>query len=222
MSTNAPPPTPSPTPGPMENLPPVRVPATPNPEVKIGAGAAAAASPTPPAPATPAATPTPTPAAATPAPTPPDPAIEALNLSPTAKAAAYALKKQYPSIVFNSGRRGTKEEQASAMAENVVQNRQFIAQTYAQNAAREQCQKWVNEHPEAKTKAQIQAGLLSILNGLSESQLAEAYKHMSGDAFDVQPVEKDAEKIKDAIRDLPGCKKFLDQEGGLVRWHAQF
>jgi hypothetical protein len=88
MSTNAPPPTPSPTPGPMENLPPVRVPATPNPEVKIGAGAAAAASPTPPAPATPAATPTPTPAAATPA---------------GAAAAAPAVAAPAPTIAYGAG-----------------------------------------------------------------------------------------------------------------------
>jgi hypothetical protein len=34
----------------------------------------------------------------------------------------------------------------------------------------------------------------------------------------VQPVEKDAEKIKKTIRSLPGLGKFLDVEGGLVRW----
>ena len=34
--------------------------------------------------------------------------------------------------------------------------------------------------------------------------------------------EKDAEAIKKTIRGLDGLDKFLDKEGGLVRWHAQF
>jgi len=47
-------------------------------------------------------------------------------------------------------------------------------------------------------------------------------KHLSGEAFDVQPVDKDAEAIKKTIRGLTGLDKFFDTEGGLVRWHAQF
>jgi len=38
----------------------------------------------------------------------------------------------------------------------------------------------------------------------------------------VQPVEKDAAGIKKAIRGLPGLGRFLEKEGGLIRWHAQF
>lgn len=48
-------------------------------------------------------------------------------------------------------------------------------------------------------------------------------KHFSGMAFDVQPVDGPAgDKIKAAIRKLPGLTRFLEKEGGLVRWHAQF
>jgi hypothetical protein len=47
-------------------------------------------------------------------------------------------------------------------------------------------------------------------------------RHLSGDAFDVQPVEDNADAIKQTIRKLPGLQLFLDREGGLVRWHAQF
>ena len=43
-----------------------------------------------------------------------------------------------------------------------------------------------------------------------------------GEAFDVQPVDKDADAIKKTIRGLDGLGKFLDSEGGLVRWHAEF
>jgi hypothetical protein len=41
-------------------------------------------------------------------------------------------------------------------------------------------------------------------------------------AFDVQPVTQDADAIKKSIRALAGLDKFLEMEGGLVRWHAQF
>lgn len=38
-----------------------------------------------------------------------------------------------------------------------------------------------------------------------------------------QPVvEKDAEAIKKIVNGLPGLVKFLNKEGGPVRWHTQF
>jgi hypothetical protein len=150
-----------------------------------------------------------------------DPEIEALNLSAVAKKAAYELKKKFPSVHFTSGRRD-KQEQAHAMATNVVLNRQWIKETYVASAARDACQKWVDENKDKKTVSEIAAGLKKVLDGLSDAQLAHLSKHLSGDAFDVQPVPKDAEAIKKAIRGLPGLDKFLEKEGGLVRWHAQF
>ena len=153
--------------------------------------------------------------------TPADPAIEALNLSDTAREAAYELKKKYPSVSFTSGRRD-KLEQSSAMAGNVVLNRNWIKETYASSAARDACQKWVDEHKDKKTKDDIATGIEGVLDGLTDTQLAHLSKHLSGDAFDVQPVEKDADEIKKTIRGLSGLSKFLEEEGGLVRWHAQF
>ena len=150
-----------------------------------------------------------------------DPAIEALNLRGTARTAAYALKKAHPSVTFTSGRR-TKEDQARAMASNVVQNRKWIGQTYKPGIVSTGCQTWVNSHPEAKTKEQIAAGLLSVMNAATDADLGKLSKHLSGDAFDVQPVQTNAEAIKKTIRGLAGLGKFLDKEGGLVRWHAQF
>lgn len=178
------------------------------------ATAAAAASPATASPAGAAATPT-APAADK------DPEIEALNLADTAKKAAYALKKKHPSVTFTSGKRD-KDEQASAMAGNVVLNRNWIKETYAQSAARDACQKWVDDNKEKKTKDEISTGLKSVLDGLTDAQLALLSKHLSGEAFDVQPVETDAEEIKKTIRGLDGLSKFLEKEGGLVRWHAQF
>jgi hypothetical protein len=151
-----------------------------------------------------------------------DAEIEALDLSATAKAAAYDLKKKHPSVSFTSGRRD-KAEQASAMASNVQLNANWIKETYAASAARDACQKWVDDNiKDKKTKDQIAQGLKNVLDGLTDAQLAQLSKHLSGDAFDVQPVEKDADAIKKSIRGLTGLGKFLEMEGGLVRWHAQF
>lgn len=150
-----------------------------------------------------------------------DPAIEALDLAGTARTAAYALKKEHPTVTFTSGRRD-KADQARAMADNVALNRTWIEETYAKSKARDACQKWVNDNADKKTAADIEAGLLGVLNGLTDSELAQLSKHLSGEAFDVQPVTIDAGKIKTTIKGLPGVKKFLDTEGGLVRWHAQF
>lgn len=150
-----------------------------------------------------------------------DPEIEALDLSDTAKKAAYELKKKHPSVSFTSGRRD-KQEQASAMAGNVALNRNWIKETYVQSVASDACQKWVDDNKDKKTKDEIATGLKGVLDGLTDPQLAQLSKHLSGDAFDVQPVDTDADEIKKTIRGLPGLGKFLEKEGGLVRWHAQF
>jgi hypothetical protein len=150
-----------------------------------------------------------------------DPDIEKLNLAATARAAAYALKKAHPTVVFTSGRRD-KAQQASAMASNVVKNRKWIEETYIASTLRTKCQDWVDANPKKKTQSDIADGLLSVFNDATDAELAGISKHLSGEAFDVQPVDKDAEAIKTTIRGLSGLGKFLDKEGGLVRWHAQF
>src|SRR5262245_34442339 len=109
---------------------------------------------------------------------PPDPAIEALNLAPAARAAAYALQRLHPGVVFTSGRRD-KVGQARAMASNVVENRKWIEQTYKASEARTACQRWVDSHPAATTQAQIQEGLVSVFNSLSADQLGNLSKHLS-------------------------------------------
>lgn len=150
-----------------------------------------------------------------------DPAIEMLQLRGAARKGAYALKRAHPSVKFTSGRRN-KDDQARAMASNVVSNRKWIGQTYRAGVVSSGCQKWVDDNPAATTKEAIAAGLLTVMNAASDADLAKLSKHLSGDAFDVQPVEVNAEAIKKSIRELDGLDKFLDREGGLVRWHAQF
>lgn len=150
-----------------------------------------------------------------------DPAIASLNLNKIAGEGAAALLKAHPGTIFTSGKRSVVS-QASAMAENVELNRKWIEQTYSASTLRTSLQDWVNKNPAKKTKAEIAVGLEGVLNAASSTELAAFSKHLSGDAFDVKPVTTDAEAVKKTIRGLKGLAKFLEMEGGLVRWHAEF
>ncbi len=167
---------------------------------------------------------TPRPYVPTPAPTPPpaagsDPAIEALNLAPAARNAAYTIKARHPWVVFTSGRRDPAR-QASAMAGNVVKNRQWIAQTYASNPVSRAAQAWVDSHPEARSSSVIAAGLLSVFRGFSSIELGRLSYHLSGLAFDIQPVPSQLAAISATINSLPGRREFFTREGGLDIWHV--
>ena len=108
------------------------------------------------------------------------------------------------------------------MASNVVKNRRWIEQTYAASPLRARCQQWVDAHPQKTTQAEVAAGLLALFDAAPDAELGRFSKHLSGAAFDVQPVTANADAIEQTIRGLAGLDKFLDKEGGLVRWHAQF
>jgi hypothetical protein len=144
--------------------------------------------------------------------------IEEMQLEPVAKNAATFLQNKYPQLQFTSGRRSIFQ-QAHAMAGNVVLNRKWIGQTYLAGA---KLQQWVDKHPEAKTVDAITAGLEQTMNAMPEEELIKISRHLTGKAFDVRPVTANAAAIKADILKLPGLHKFLDKEGGLVRWHAQF
>ncbi len=140
--------------------------------------------------------------------------IESLNLSPTAKKGAEQLRKEFPDIVFTSGRRDLAG-QAHAMAGNVMKKRDWIKNTYKANDASKACQKWVDDHPEATTQKDIAAGLLETLNALGP-KAGQISRHLTGDAFDMEPIKdpKKADEVRAAIKDLPDMKQFLDHEGG--------
>ena len=146
--------------------------------------------------------------------------IEEMQLAPVAKEAATILKTKHPEVEFTSGRRDI-HQQAHAMAGNIVvlHDRKFIGHTYLAGA---KLQAWVDSHPEAVTVDDITDGLEQTMNAMPEEELMKISRHLTGRAFDVRPVTANAEAIKADIRNLPGLHKFLDHEGGHVRWHAQF
>jgi hypothetical protein len=147
--------------------------------------------------------------------------IDNLNLVEYAKSGAETLQAKYPDLAFTSGRRDV-QEQADAMAPNVVKNRRWIMLTYASSAERDSLQQWVDGHPEAVTAADISAGLKSIMDTWNDTQKAQLSRHFSGQAFDVHPVTVNADKIKAFIRGLLHLHKFFESEGGLTIWHADF
>jgi hypothetical protein len=147
--------------------------------------------------------------------------IDDLGLIEHAKSGAQALLNKFPTIVFTSGRRGV-EQQASAMAGNVVRKRQWIRQTYRASPQRDALQKWVDNHPEARTRAAIAAGLKGIMDGWTDAQKGRFSSHFGGLAFDVKPVSQGGAQIKAFIRSLPHLHQFLESEGGIVIWHAAF
>ena len=142
-----------------------------------------------------------------------------LGLIPHAKAAAEQLKKQFPSVVFTSGRRSVSD-QANAMAGNVVMNRKWIEQTYAASAERTALQAWVDANPDAKDRPSIAKGLKSIMEAWSDAQRIRLSRHFAGLAFDISPTS--GSEVKKAIKKLPELKRFLDSEGGITIWHAEF
>ena len=148
--------------------------------------------------------------------------IDALNLAPVARAAAIRLREQFPSVKFTSGRRAVAD-QARAMSQNVAKNRKWISQTYVATPESRELQAEVDKlgpHATAETIAHV---LGALMEDWTDAQKGRVSKHFSGEAFDVQPVPgSKGEAIKAAIRKLPGLVKFLEAEGGLVRWHAQF
>jgi hypothetical protein len=149
--------------------------------------------------------------------------VDRLKLASWAHEAALIMAAEFPDIDFTSGRRDMAG-QARAMAGNVAASRSYIEDTYADTAESRSLQKWVDDHPEATTAGEITEGLKSVMEDWTDDQLAKISRHIAGLAFDVQPIgEPGATAVRDRMKTLPHLQKSpIFNEGGLVRWHAQF
>jgi len=57
----------------------------------------------------------------------------------------------------------------------------------------------------------------------NDGQKSRLSRHFSGQAFDIQPMAgSQGDGVKARIAALPNLRTFLDKEGGLVIWHADF
>lgn len=149
--------------------------------------------------------------------------VARLNLAPKAKGIAEAFARAHPSARFTSGRRGV-DDQARAMAQNVQRNARWIEQTYKATAESRALQKAVDADPHHMLAADIAARLVAVMRPWTDEQRARVSKHFSGEAFDVQPREdEEGRRQLETLRRLSAeaGAKFLEHEGGLVRWHVQ-
>lgn len=145
-----------------------------------------------------------------------------LDLTPEAEAVARNLQERFGEmVVFSSGRRG-RVEQARAMAHNVVRGgRQWIAATYRPSAPSLALQKWVDMHPAVTDVSRLTSGFAAVLARFGAAELATLSKHFTGDAFDLEPVPEPSGAVLHAYLSTHPGIRFLDHEGGLVRWHVQ-
>ena len=152
-----------------------------------------------------------------------DPAVDALDIQPKAAGVANALKTKFPAISFTSGKRDEVPDQASAMAGNVVSNRNWITETYLDKTLAAKLQKWLDDNPKETTKAAIAKGLEDTMSAWTDEEKGRLSAHHTGEAFDIQPQTDKAAEIKAEAKSLAEAQggKFLEKEGGLVRWHVQ-
>jgi hypothetical protein len=150
------------------------------------------------------------------------------SLEPNARNVALRLLMQFPQLVLTSGRRCV-DDQCRAMAENEAEARDWVRRTYAESPVEVAVCSWLDQNPSITDVAGIETGLLGVLAGFDQLELHQLSWHLSGEAFDIQPLtDESATAVTSAIRDEiiaiiqgGGSAKFLPSEGGLLRWHVQ-
>ena len=145
--------------------------------------------------------------------------ITSMGLKGNALLAATELQKRCPGIVFTSGTRGIKD-QARAMAKNIVADKTYLVKTYKPSKAKDACVAWCGKN-QTTTAKDVEAGLLEVFGSLGDGDLQKISRHLGGLAFDVKPGSADLDVVRKVVEDLFGGE-FLDHEGKLCRWHAQF
>lgn len=150
--------------------------------------------------------------------------VDISTLNPVAYAAAERAEKG--GLTITSAKRNP-EDQARAMASDVVLNHQYIVETYVESPIRDALQAWVDQNRLlASDQSSCEQGLLGVLNTFAPEDLRHLSWHISGDAFDCEPDGNDAhlkllqQIVADSIAS-GGEAKLLTMEAGLVRWHVQ-
>lgn len=162
-------------------------------------------------------------------------AIARLSLNAQAHACAVAIAQQHPDVVFTSGRR-TRDDQARAMARNIVQDREFRAANpktkrkpyldiYLAHTVIASIKRWLREHPKAVTAAEIEHGLKQVFAGMTDTEMTKLSRHFSGNAFDIAPVDgMRGQMILATIKREVSERgaRLIENEGGVRVWHVQF
>lgn len=166
-----------------------------------------------------------------------DAEVTVLNLDAQTAAVAQWIKSRNPKARFTSGYRAAVPDQARAMSQNVAQRgggaagAAWIAGTYAKPPAKivAALMQWCTDNPDVTDAESIEAGFSTVIGTFQASDWGHLSKHILHRAFDVQPIVDgdgnptgDGVKLHDDLKAI-GAKvgKFLDNEGGEVRWHLQ-
>lgn len=149
-----------------------------------------------------------------------------LGVVDPALSCAKEIEQQCPDVVFTRGA-ATREDQARAMAENESVKPGWIRDTYADSAPKRTILAWLAANPDARgSLTQIEAGILSVLNMLSDEDFALISLHGSRRAFDIKPFTCSARVLSEIVTRYGG--RILWSEGSkengtsLVRWHVDF
>lgn len=147
-----------------------------------------------------------------------------LGLRGKAHECAIEIARSHPDVMFTSGMR-TKREQARAMSQNVFKSRSWVRDTYKPSNLVNAIERWLRLHPDKTTQHEIAKGILSVFDSMPDAEVRKFSRHLTGDAFDILPVTGNnglllKQSIVHAVALHGG--KFLDREGGLIRWHAEF
>lgn len=143
---------------------------------------------------------------------------------------AAELCAKFPAVVLTSAKRAV-EDQARAMAQNCAvqplwilggktQDGTQVDGTYLWSRAAQLLHNWSASHV-GNSAAQLCVDFSRILKALPVSEMGKISKHLAGLAFDVQPSGDDS--VKEFLRAaaVQHGGRFLEKEGGLVRWHWQ-
>lgn len=150
--------------------------------------------------------------------------VSELDLSPVAKAAAEKLVASFPQVVFTSGRRDLRK-QAEVMATNELRDPGWVKSTYKIS---EPFVWWIEQN-KPKSQVEMAIGFHDVMMRMSQEEIDQVSKHLSGNAFDIKPIidktgmpTTEGFEIVDFCRSKLGAEKILLREGNLIVWHVQF
>ena len=129
------------------------------------------------------------------------------------------LMAKFPDAVITSGRRSLGGE-AHAVAVNTLKDLDYVAETYAESPVKDAVVAWLAESTRPLDLESCAAGLLAVLEGFTDEEIAQFSVHPSGMALDVAPGPlAQAEFLAGEAKARGGL--FLQKEGNRVIWHWQ-
>lgn len=171
--------------------------------------------------------------------------ITALRLAPTAKAVAIELQTRYPAVVFRRGR-WTVADQAQQMILNLVEtyrkaapdqdgeiNRLHLIMTLANrnsfgtnsrssDTLRERLRALLDGDADQLTQQGLQLQLESLISNLSQPELHDLSPHLTGNAFDIEPLFATPATLRQFLAEMPyACDFDIEPEGNDQLWHIQ-